>query len=137
MTSPGEPEGLDDFFCAYIEAALWSTNDESTPEGGVPFDQNYGPGDIDVDTWEKMRADCAEFLRENAEHGVPGNCTRGTGQYTVFEQAGHDFWLTRCGHGCGFNDGDWKKPGATALYEAAKKFGEVNLYLGDDGKIYS
>lgn len=24
------------------------------------------------------------------------------------EQAGHDFWLTRNGHGAGFWDGDWK-----------------------------
>lgn len=133
-----QPDGaLDDFYDAYVEAALWSTNDESTPEGGVPFDQNYGPEDIHPDSREKMLTDCRRFLYENRAHIKPGHCTRGTGEYSVYAQAGHDFWLTRCGHGCGFNDGDWKEPGATVLYEASKKFGEVDLYLGDDGKIYS
>jgi hypothetical protein len=50
--------------------------------------------------------------------------------------AGHDFWLTRCGHGAGFWDGDWPEPQATILDEAAKRFGNVDLYVGDDGAIY-
>jgi hypothetical protein len=52
-------------------------------------------------------------------------------------RAGHDFWLTRCGHGAGFWDGDWPEPYATMLTDAAKAFGEVDLYVGDDGMIYS
>lgn len=49
--------------------------------------------------------------------------------------AGHDFWLTRCGHGAGFWDGDWPEPAATALTEASKAFRNVDLYVGDDGEI--
>ena len=45
---------LDAFTLAYIEAALWSSNDDSTPQGGEPLDANYGIKDIDPDTLEKM-----------------------------------------------------------------------------------
>ncbi len=51
--------------------------------------------------------------------------------------AGHDFWLTRCGHGAGFWDGDWPEPAASVLTEASKEFGNVDLYVGDDGQIYA
>jgi hypothetical protein len=50
--------------------------------------------------------------------------------------AGHDFWLTRNGHGAGFWDGDWTEPAATILTNAAKAFDECNLYLGDDQAIH-
>lgn len=49
---------------------------------------------------------------------------------------GHDFWLSRNGHGAGFfdrgNEDVWDE-----LQDAAKKFKEVDLYLGDDGKIHA
>lgn len=51
-------------------------------------------------------------------------------------QAGRDFWYTRNGHGCGFWDGDWPEPYASALDRAAKFFREVDPYLGDDGLVY-
>lgn len=50
--------------------------------------------------------------------------------------AGHDFWLTRNGHGAGFWDGDWPEPHASILTEASKTFGETDLYIGDDGKVH-
>lgn len=133
-----QPDGaLDDFYDAYVEAALWSTNDESTPEGGVPFDQNYGPDDIHPDSREKMLKDCQRFLYKNRAHIKPEHCTRGTGEYSVYAQAGHDFWLTRCHHGAGFWDGDWTEPHAAKLTESAHSFGECDLVLGDDGKIHA
>ncbi|OQM74930.1 hypothetical protein [Manganibacter manganicus] len=49
--------------------------------------------------------------------------------------AGHDFWLTRCRHGAGFWDGDWPEPAATILDNAAKAFGNADLYIGDGGKV--
>ena len=48
----------------------------------------------------------------------------------------HDFWLTRNGHGAGFWDGDWPVNG-DKLTEISKVYGECNLYVGDDGKVYS
>ncbi len=51
------------------------------------------------------------------------------------EEAGHDFWLTRNGHGAGFFDGAWGKAG-DRLTKAAHTWGEVYLYV-DGGKIYA
>jgi hypothetical protein len=124
---------LDDFTQAYIECALWSSNDESDPEtGGDPIDENYGPEDLDDECLAKMKADCAKFLRENAATISKAECNRGSGQYSKEAQAGHDFWLTRNGHGCGFWDGDWSEPEATMLDNASKDFGETWITVQDD-----
>ena len=113
------------FLEAYIVAALWSSMDESTPAGGNPFDANYGPEDLAPETLEMMKADCSKFQAEN---------TQDIG--SALEQAGHDFWLTRNHHGCGFFDGDWPEAG-DRLTQACEGFPEVTLYVGDDGLIYS
>ena len=52
-----------------------------------------------------------------------------------YGRAGHDFWLTRNGHGAGFRDGDWPEPFAAKLTEAAKRAGERDLYVSR-GWIY-
>jgi hypothetical protein len=126
---------LDAFTRAYIEAALWSTNDESTPQGGEPLDDNYCVADIEASTLRKMVADCAKFQEENAELIIEDNYIRVTA-YSVEEMAGHDFWLTRQGSGCGYWDGDWEEEVGIKLTKAAKQFGEFYLIVGDDGLIY-
>ena len=107
---------LDVFFNAYVEAALWSSTDESDESGGEPLDKNYGPEDITKDALKKMRRDADSFAKAHAALivGEEG-------------QAGHDFWLTRNGHGAGFWDGDWPEPAATILTDASKKYGEQYL----------
>jgi len=126
---------MDKFTEAYIVAALWSTNDESTPGGGVPLDDNYTIADIHPDTLAVMQEDCQKFQNLNVvaiELGhdeTKSTCTRDM-------NAGHDFWLNRNGHGCGFWDGDWKEPYATELDQASRNYGEFNLLVGDDGKIH-
>lgn len=117
---------LDKFTRAYIEAALWSSNDESEPSGGEPMDKNYTIEDIAEETIKEMARDCENFQVENAKYIPDGKITR----------AGHDFWLTRNGHGAGFWDGDWPERAGYRLTESARSYGEYNLYVGDDGKIY-
>ena len=107
---------LETFTTAYIEAALWSSDVEET-EGGISPELQA--------TFER---DCAKFY---ASHTRVIEEAQGTD-----ERAGHDFWLTRCGHGAGFWDGDWPEPQATILDNAARAFGNVDLYVGDDGLIY-
>jgi hypothetical protein len=125
---------MNKFQLAYIEAALWSSNDESTPQGGEPMDRNYGVEDIDPDTLAKMKADCDKFQADNAELITDENCLT---RLDCDEQAGHDFWLTRNGHGCGFwEKSDWEAEAGKKLTASAKSFGECNLYVGDDKKIY-
>ena len=40
--------------------------------------------------------------------------------------AGHDFWLTRNGHGAGFWDGDWPAFQGEMFTNISKSFGEVH-----------
>ena len=120
------------FFDAYVTAALWSSNDESDESGGVPLDDNYGPSDIVADTRAEMRSDCARFQKANKKL-LREAYARGYSK----AQAGHEFWLTRNGHGAGFWDRDELDAGGLgkALTAASKKFGGYNLYVGDNGKI--
>ena len=110
------------FLNAYIKAALWSSADEND----VPLDINYGITDLSGELMDRMIEDCAAFL---AKADIPDN---------LRPQAGHDFWLTRNGHGTGFWDhpeiyGEEKAQELSAL---AETFGVVDLYVGDDGRIY-
>jgi len=120
------PEKLDAFTEAYITAALWSTNDESTPQGGDPLDDNYGPSDIAPEALAEIRKDCERFQTEAKslleEAGMSD------------DQAGHDFWLTRNGHGVGFWDRGLGALG-DALSKVAKTFGECWIEVGDDGQL--
>lgn len=112
---------MKEFFEAYVEAALWSSDDNY----GEPLEKNFGFEDLAPETTEKMKQDCEEFFHVNWNL-ISGNLPR----------AGHDFWLTRNGHGCGFDDGDWPEAIGKLLTKASKKFKEVSLVVGDDGKIY-
>ena len=108
-------DALDTFTQSYIETALWS----STGDDERPLDDKYTPSDLTVATLAKMKSDCDRFQRENARDLESGSDSRG----------GHDFWLTRNGHGAGFWDGDWPEPQATRLTDAAKSFGSFDLYV--------
>lgn len=126
---------IDEALAHYVEAALFSANDESDERGGVPLDSNYTADDIDPDTLAAMRDDVAQFLRENWDdiQTWPGNGPEGT---TATQQAGHDLWFTRNGHGVGFWEPEWPKPAGDRLDAAAKQLGECWLYVGDDGRIH-
>lgn len=117
-------EQLDKFTRAYIQAALWSSYDESDESGGQPLDENYTWEDIAPETLERMKKDCQKFQRE-AEHLMEDGPA---------DRAGQDFWLTRNGHGAGFWDGDWEH--GDELTKKAEAYGESNLYVGDDGQVY-
>lgn len=129
---------LECFTCHYIMTALWASRDDDNEEWF-----NVDAGDIAPELLAKINADCAAFWNANAGtilcDGAPQardvDCAASESE-RVAAMAGHDFWLTRCGHGAGFWDGDWPEPAATTLDNAAKAFGNVDLYIGDDGKIY-
>lgn len=116
---------LDEFTAQYIETALWSSTDESDESGGNPLEDNYSVDNIAEEAIAEMKADCEKF-QEMAGEMIDGRES----------DAGHDFWLTRNGHGAGFWDGDWPEHG-DALTAISEKFGETSLYVGDDGAVYS
>lgn len=113
------------FFNAYVEAALWASTDETNENGGEPLDKNYSELDLTEKCQEKMLEDCQSFYDSHSEKWLDD------------AGAGHDFWLTRNGAGEGF----WsRKPSvygehAQELYEAAKTFSAVHLYVTDSGEI--
>lgn len=128
---------LDDFTRAYIEALLWSTNDESDPEtGGDPMDDNYSHADLADETLAKIVADCTKFQADNAADLAIAYERYKRSEWTPEAQAGHDFALTRNRHGAGFWDRGIGDVG-NRLTDASHNAREFNLYVGDDGKIYA
>ncbi len=128
-----QPGDLEDFLGGYVRCALWSSIDG---DEGKPLDDDHDETDLAPETLATMRADCERFVNANAETLVRAIAT-GTGRHCTWSGAGHDFWLTSNGHGAGFGDGDWPEAEDDALYEAAHDFGQTDLYVGDDGRIYS
>lgn len=107
----------------YVIAALWSSTDDDR----TPLDDNYGAADIAQATYKQMVEDVTDFVTANKD------LLEVSGQSD--EQIGHDFWLTRCGHGAGFWDRGLGDIGE-ALSDASRPYGSVDLYVGDDGLIY-
>lgn len=137
-------QDLPELVQGYIEALFFTENDPSVTleewqaepdmefmDGSIPSDAGFC--ELAPDTLESIKADCGAFhvkardlLRKAYERGYDRS------------QAGHDFWLTRNGHGAGF----WDRKELEAdglgddLSDIAKEFGEVWAYIGDDALIY-
>lgn len=114
------------FINGYLTCALWSST--LGDDQGTPMDQDYGIGDMAVKTIEAMREDCIDFLQANTARLDVYAETFG------YDYAGHDFWLTRNGHGAGFWDRNLGDLG-NKLSDAAHQWGECFLYIGDNGEI--
>ncbi len=113
---------MDAFTQSYVTAALWTETDDA---------QNYSVADIAPPSLRKMEGDCRLFQQQNAALLVSFYAAGFDS-----ERAGHDFWLTRNGHGSGFWDEDAPDDIRTGLTRASHAFGEQDLYVGDDKKIY-
>jgi hypothetical protein len=112
---------MDKFTLAYIEAALWSSHDDNDNY----FDENYTLEDISEETLNQIINDCQKFQNDNKTllEGLD------------LELCGHDFLLTRNHHGAGFWDRGLGKLG-DRLTEESEKYKEIDLYIGDNNKIY-
>jgi len=115
-----------DMLRGYLTAALWCSTDESDESGGEPMDENYDIDDIDQESIVEAKKDINKFIDK------AGDLLDDVDP----EKAGHDFWLTRNGHGAGFWDGDYPEDIGEKLTDISHKFGEKWPYVGDDGKIY-
>ena len=114
---------------AYVECALWSSlhYESEHDDNPVPFDDIAAPDDFAPEALASMWDDVAAFIADQSANLDAANISD--------EQAGHDFWLTRNCHGAGFWDRGNGEIGE-ALADAARVYGECDLYLGDDGKVY-
>jgi len=125
---------MDKFLASYIETALWSSTDGS--DEGTPLDDSkYADAELHPDTLARFKADCEQFERAYIEI-VSKLDDQTVRSFPPDSRIPHDFWLTRNRHGAGFWDGDYPEPIATQLTDLAHSFGECDLYIGDDGKIY-
>lgn len=136
------------FLTAYVEAALWSSSFESAD--GLTYEsiRDEWPVAQEADDYlelltdharQDMEQDCRDFITANLDDlraaegvGYYGG-TRGA-QWTVPELAGHDFWLTRNGHGAGFWDRGLGEVGER-LSKAAKVYGGSNVLVTDDDRV--
>jgi hypothetical protein len=158
-----QPTDLNQILDGYITAALWTeeerlgnqareTNDITTRDPDF-FDDvsdespdelqfmkimkdkeqksidSFSREDIDANSLIKAYTDIKEFIRLAGDIAVNEAI-----EEKGFELLGHDIWLTRNGHGAGFFDHSYENE--QQLMSAAKALKEVNLYLGDDGKLY-
>lgn len=115
-----------DFIQGYINAIFFTdTGDDNQPESDVM---------LAPETLQLIKNDCRDFIAAAGDLLVDA-CNR-VG-YDA-ERAGHDFWLSRNGHGAGFwcrdelEDGDL----GDKLTAIVAWFHGVGLYTGDDGLAY-
>ena len=108
----------------YALAALWT----STDDDGEPLDGVCDVQDIADATREAMLSDVLDFLTACWDDGVDLSSIEP-------EQIGHDFWLTRNGHGAGFWDRGLGTLGDD-LTTRSHAYGEFILYVGDDHLIH-
>lgn len=108
---------LERFFNGYKEAAFWT---EEEPHNLI------SDNDFSSDAISKMMDDCKQFFSNNFTDLKKIN--------EDFSQHGHDFWLTRNGHGAGFWDRGYNKAIADRLTANSEKFGVAYLFNSDDGK---
>ena len=113
---------LSPFVVAYIDCALWA----STDDDGEPLDQ-YTADDLTDRARAQMIEDCAAFAETYAEDLALTEADD--------MQHGHDFWLTRNGHGAGFWDRGYKAELGRRLTDGAHAYGSCDLYVTDEGQI--
>lgn len=102
-----------EFVRQYIVTLLWC----STDCDGEPLDSRFSSSDIPLDVAKRIVRDCRKFWTEASDDVLDDP-----------SGAGHDFALTRNGHGAGFWDGDWEQSAGEKLTELSEQFGEFELY---------
>ena len=143
INSSDEEEKEEDDDDDDIEGDEWKSQPPKEKEVKPVKKSEYTISDIAPETIVRMAEDCKDFYYKYSELYHSAGWSD--------DIAAHDFWLTRNGHGAGF----WSREqneldpnlylGMTEdqfdiikdqLTKAAHSYGEVSLYLGDDGLIY-
>ena len=129
LESQGESRdfaSLDEFTQGYVECLFWLSCNSDNPEM-----EDCTLSDLAPETLASIVEDCADFQKGCAKLLELAYETGGYGE----SSAGHDFYLTRNGHGAGFWDRGLGKVG-DELSAMSKPYGSCDLYKGDNGKLY-
>lgn len=127
--TPGDPV-WPEFVDAYLQAALWASMDD----GGRPLDAQYTVDDFSKEAIDKSIKESNDFILSNRKDLESVGDESWIAAVGVTRH-GHDFWLTRNGHGAGFWDRGYGAIGKR-LTDAAHAYGEASVYAGDDGKLH-
>jgi len=128
-------EDLVEILKGYLEAAIWTEEDQLNDDNSVIDDENdsdlkkFTIEDLDDNSKLQAYSDIKKFMEAAGKDAI----SEAIDDNGLF-QLGMDIWLTRNHHGAGFFDHSYYHE--SELTEAAHSLGEVDLYLGDDLKIY-
>jgi hypothetical protein len=122
---------LDAFTQAYIEAMFWT--DVCNPDS-TEFGEDASFDDMATETLADIVEGCRAFQETNADLLDAAYSTKTSHREYTAASAGHDYWLTRNGHGVGFWDRGLGEVG-DKLSEACGRR-EMYVYRGDDEKIH-
>ena len=136
-------EQLNEMVAGYVTCALWAgldwsrVNDEDpdADTNPIPWDDNYGVEDIADSAMAHIKGECREFLAHVREHfnGEEDPFDTWVSWGRGWDTIGHDFYLTRNGHGAGFwdrfSDGGEREILGRHLSDAAVTWGESNFYI--------
>jgi hypothetical protein len=129
---------LDAFTQGYIEGLFFTEMEHGTDsESHDPELHSSLPGDLTLaDLSPEGLAACVEECRDFQEANaalLDEAYERGYSEH----RAGVDYWLTRNGHGAGFWDRtELEEGGLGDKLSDACRYGTVDVYLGDDGRVY-
>jgi len=135
---------LNQFVDAYAEALSWTEGERLKQE--VLDAGLFGVAcALAPETIAQIHKDCQAFL-DKLHAWLDQNAEEPYEHRFDYAWAGHNFWLTRNGHGAGFWDSPkvWDGMVATIPGESltdfltalSKQLGGSYAYLGDDGKVY-
>lgn len=109
---------LDAFTRAYLECALWTSDPADPGCGEWSVHDDWTLDAIYPTSLNQAIADCMDFQESYAvDLALAGDDA----------QNGHDFWLTRNGHGTGFWDRGYAEDVSRRLTDAAADYGEVSV----------
>ena len=122
---------IDEFFKGYLSALVWSENTGDMHEGEhakYNITDEHDHSDMTLDAISESFEDCNDFVSHNIamleERAVA----------TDWSSMGHDFALTRNGHGAGFWDRGLRFD--HELSEECKPYGSAHLMMDEDGLLF-
>lgn len=120
----------------YLEAALWTEEERLKDEYENEFNYSdeidlgsFSVDDLDDNSKIQAYIDINRFIWDSGVDAIKEAI-----ELNGLFKLGMDIWLTRNGHGAGFFDHGYENE--ESLNKSAEKLKGVDLYLGDDLKLY-
>jgi len=110
---------IDEILNSYIETAIWAEESDENDLQGKTIN------DVDKESVANSKIEIYNFIKKAQQEASDELSTYDS------ETLGHNLWLSRNGHGAGFFDDNNDK-----LQNLARSMKPVDIYLGDDGKVY-